>query len=75
LRTAALIVVGIAGLVGCFRVFRAHVISLGHGPYEAALRDPDALAPVAQDAEEGDWENADGDALVQRYPRLAERFR
>jgi hypothetical protein len=94
----------------CFRDFRAYVISLGRGPYEAALRDPDSLAPVAQDAEEGDWENADdvapdayqsatgedfplddsdldgtprgerwdyedGDALAQRYPRLAERFR
>jgi hypothetical protein len=93
----------------CFRDFRAYVISLGRGPYEAALRDPDSLAAVAQDAEEGDWENADdvapdayqsatgedfplddsdlsgaprgepwddedGDALAQRYPRLAERF-
>ena len=43
----------------CFRDFRAYVISLGRGPYEAALRDPDSLAAVAQDAEEGDWENAD----------------
>ena len=94
----------------CFRDFRAYVIYLGRGPYEAALRDPDSLAAVAQDAEEGDWENADdvapdayqsatgedfplddsdlsgtphgepwddedGDALAQRYPRLAERFR
>jgi hypothetical protein len=94
----------------CFRDFRAYVISLGREPYEAALRDPDALAPVVQDAEEGDWENADDvapdayqsatgedfplddsdlsgtprgehwddedqDALVRRYPRLAERFR
>ena len=94
----------------CFRDFRAYLISLGPGPYEAALRDPDSLAPVVQDAEEGDWENADdvapdayesatgedfpGDSsdlsgdprgepwddeqqetLVQRYPRLAERFR
>jgi Protein of unknown function (DUF4240) len=93
----------------CFRDFRAYVISLGRGPYEAALRDPDSLAAVAQDAEEGDWENADdvapdayqsatgedfplddsdlsgtphgdpwddedGDALAERYPRLAERF-
>ena len=93
----------------CFRDFRAYVISLGRGPYEAALRDPDSLAAVAQDAEQGDWENADdvapdayqsatgedfplddsdlsgtphgepwddedGDALAQRYPRLAERF-
>ena len=94
----------------CFRDFRAYVISLGPGQYEAALRDPDSLAPVAQDAEEGDWENADDvapdayqsatgedfpvddsdlsgtprgepwddedqDALVRRYPQLAERFR
>jgi len=49
----------------CFRDFRAYLISLGRGPYEAALRDPDSLAPIAQDAEQGDWENADsvaGDA-------------
>jgi hypothetical protein len=94
----------------CFRDFRAYLISLGSGPYEAALRDPDSLADVVEDAEEGDWENADdvapdayesatgrdfpedgsdlsGDpggepwddedqeALVQRYPRLAGRFR
>jgi hypothetical protein len=82
----------------CFRDFRAYLISLGKGPYEAALRDPDSLAPVVQDAERGDWENADNPAddddadlsgnprgepwddehaeeLVQRYPRLAERFR
>jgi Protein of unknown function (DUF4240) len=43
----------------CFRDFRAYLISLGRQPYEAALRDPDALAPVVQDAETGDWENAD----------------
>jgi hypothetical protein len=94
----------------CFRDFRSYLISLGRGPYEAALRDPDSLAPVAQDAEQGDWENADSvagdayesatgeeipvddsdlsgtprgepwddeneDGLVQRYPRLAARFR
>ena len=94
----------------CFRDFRAYLISLGPDSYEAALRDPDSLADVVQDAEEGDWENADDvapdayetatgrdfpedgsdlsgdpsgepwddedqDALVQRYPRLAERFR
>jgi hypothetical protein len=94
----------------CFRDFRAYLISLGRGPYEAAMRDPDSLAPVVQDAEEGDWENADNvapdayesvagedipaddsdlsgdprgepwddeaqEALVQRYPRLAARFR
>jgi hypothetical protein len=94
----------------CFRDFRAYLISLGRAPYEAALRDPDSLAPVVEDAETGDWENADSvasdayesavgedipaddsdlsedlrgeplddeapEALVQRYPRLAARFR
>jgi hypothetical protein len=94
----------------CFRDFRAYLISLGQGPYETALRDPDGLAPTVQDAENGDWQNADdpapdayqgvtgqdfpGDssdlsgnpqgtpwddnhieALVQRYPWLAARFR
>jgi hypothetical protein len=94
----------------CFRDFRGYLISLGRGPYEAALRDPDSLAPIAQDAEQGDWENADSvaghayasatgedipaddsdlsgdprgepwddkdqEALMQRYPRLAARFR
>jgi hypothetical protein len=49
----------------CFRDFRSYLISLGRGPYEAALKNPDSLAPVVQDAETGDWENADsvaGDA-------------
>jgi hypothetical protein len=49
----------------CFRDFRAYLISLGEGAYQTALRDPDALAPVVEDAEKGDWENADsvaGDA-------------
>ena len=94
----------------CFRDFRSYLISLGNEPYEAALRDPDSLAPVVQDAETGNWENADSvagdayenaagedipaddsdlsgsprgepwddedqDALVQRYPALAARFR
>jgi Protein of unknown function (DUF4240) len=94
----------------CFRDFRAYLISLGERPYETALRDPDALAPTVQDAETGDWENADdpapdayqgvtgedipgdssdlsgdprgtpwdddhAEALIQRYPRLAARFR
>jgi hypothetical protein len=94
----------------CFRDFRAYLISLGGRAYEAAVRDPDSLAPVVQDAEEGDWENADNvapdayesvtgkdipsgdsdvsgtprgepwddeaqDELVQRYPKLAARFR
>jgi hypothetical protein len=43
----------------CFRDFRGYLISLGRGPYEKALGDPDSLASVAQDAEAGDWENAD----------------
>lgn len=43
----------------CFRDFRGYLISLGQGPYENALRDPDSLAPIVQDAETGDWENAD----------------
>jgi hypothetical protein len=43
----------------CFRDFRGYVISLGRGPYERALANPDSLASVAQDAEAGDWENAD----------------
>ena len=46
----------------CFRDFRAYLISLGRGPYEAALNDPDSLAPVVEDAETGDWENADDPA-------------
>jgi Protein of unknown function (DUF4240) len=43
----------------CFRDFRAYLIALGRPAYEAALRDPDSLAGVVQDAETGDWENAD----------------
>lgn len=43
----------------CFRDFRAYLISLGPRAFAAALRDPDSLAPIVQDAEEGDWENAD----------------
>jgi hypothetical protein len=46
----------------CFRDFRAYLIALGRAPYEAALKDPDSLAPVVQDAEVGDWENADDPA-------------
>jgi hypothetical protein len=46
----------------CFRDFRAYVISLGRDAYEKALRDPDSLAAIAQDAETGDWENADDPA-------------
>jgi hypothetical protein len=43
----------------CFRDFRAYLISLGRDAYEAALSNPDSLAPVVEDAEGGDWENAD----------------
>jgi uncharacterized protein DUF4240 len=43
----------------CFRDFRAYVISLGRAPYERAMVNPDSLASVAQDADTGDWENAD----------------
>jgi hypothetical protein len=43
----------------CFRNFRGYLISLGEGPYVNALSNPDSLASVAQDAETGDWENAD----------------
>jgi hypothetical protein len=37
----------------CFRDFRAYLISLGRGPYETALRNPDALASTVEDAETG----------------------
>jgi len=43
----------------CFRDFRAYVISLGPRAYDQAIANPDSLASVAQDAETGDWENAD----------------
>jgi hypothetical protein len=43
----------------CFRDFRAYLISLGPRAFNAALRNPDSLAPIVQDAEQGDWENAD----------------
>jgi uncharacterized protein DUF4240 len=43
----------------CFRDFRAYLISLGPSAFAAALRNPDSLAPIVQDAEQGDWENAD----------------
>jgi Protein of unknown function (DUF4240) len=54
----------------CFRDFRAYLISLGHDTYEAALRDPDSLATVVQDAETGDWENADSVA-ADAYENVA----
>ncbi len=40
----------------CFRDFRAYLISLGPRAFAAALRNPDSLAPIVQDAETGDWE-------------------
>jgi hypothetical protein len=43
----------------CFRDFRSYLVSLGQGPYEDALSNPDSLASVAQDAETGNWKNAD----------------
>jgi hypothetical protein len=43
----------------CFRDFRGYLISLGPDAYEQALANPDSLASVVQDAETGDWENAD----------------
>jgi hypothetical protein len=43
----------------CFHDFRAYLISLGRGPYEQALRNPDSLASFARDAENGNWEGAD----------------
>jgi Protein of unknown function (DUF4240) len=50
----------------CFRDFRAYLISLGRETYGAALVDPDSIAGVVQDAEEGDWENAD-DVAPEAY--------
>jgi hypothetical protein len=42
----------------CFLDFRAYLISLGRGPYEQALADPDSLASFAEDREAGNWEDA-----------------
>jgi Protein of unknown function (DUF4240) len=50
----------------CFRDFRAYLISLGQGPYDKALANQDSLARVVQDAETGDWENAD-DVAADAY--------
>jgi Protein of unknown function (DUF4240) len=55
----------------CFRDFRAYLISLGRGPYERALHDPDSLVSVVQDAEAGDWENAD-DVAPDAYSSVAD---
>jgi hypothetical protein len=43
----------------CFRDFRGYVISLGRGPYEAAMSNPDSLASVAENPDTGNWSNAD----------------
>jgi hypothetical protein len=43
----------------CFRDFRRYIIYLGPDAYKKAVTNPDSLAPVVQDAETGDWENAD----------------
>jgi Protein of unknown function (DUF4240) len=43
----------------CFRDFRGYLISLGPDAYKKALANPDSLASVVQDAETGNWENAD----------------
>jgi uncharacterized protein DUF4240 len=43
----------------CFRDFRGYLISLGRSAYENALQNADSLAPFVQDAEQGNWENAD----------------
>ena len=42
------------------------------GPYEAAVRDPDSLATKVQDAETGDWDNADSRArrVRKRHGRV-----
>jgi hypothetical protein len=55
----------------CFRDFRAYLISLGRGPYERALQNPDPLVSVVQDAEAGDWENAD-DVAPDAYSSVAD---
>jgi hypothetical protein len=55
----------------CFRDFRSYLISLGRASYQAALRDPDSLAGVVEDAENGDWENADNVA-PDAYATLTE---
>ena len=54
----------------CFRDFRAYLISLGPRAFAAALRDPDSLAPIVRDAEQGDWENAD-DVAPDAYESAA----
>jgi hypothetical protein len=43
----------------CFRDFRRYIIYLGPDAYKKATTNPDSLAPIVQDAETGDWENAD----------------
>ena len=56
----------------CFRDFRGYLISLGRGPYERALRNPDSLAGVVRDAEGGDWESA-SDPAPEAYTSVTGR--
>lgn len=56
----------------CFRDFRGYLISLGRGPYERALRNPDSLAGIVQDAETGDWESA-SDPAAEAYTSVTGR--
>ncbi|HEY2600299.1 MAG TPA: DUF4240 domain-containing protein [Thermoleophilaceae bacterium] len=58
----------------CFRDFRAYLISLGPRAFAAALRKPDSLAPVVQNAEQGDWENADDVAPDAYQSRTGDDF-
>jgi hypothetical protein len=46
----------------CFRDFRRYVMWQGRDAYTKALTNPDSLAPLVQDANNGDWENADNPA-------------
>jgi hypothetical protein len=53
----------------CFRDFRRYLIFLGPDAVKKAMTNPDLLAPIVQDPEAGDWENADnvaGDAYSSR---------
>ena len=56
----------------CFRTFRGYLISLGEGPYENALGNPDSLASVVQDAESGGWAAA-ADVAPEAYSSVTGR--
>jgi Protein of unknown function (DUF4240) len=58
----------------CFRDFRGYLISLGRKPYEDALVNPDSLAPIVNDAETGDWEDADDVAPDAYSSRTGDDF-